>query len=297
MTESHLSDILLTPERWQIMVGTPDGATSHADPGGIPPPSAERRAWSETHAHARPFREILLVVRGTDWFGMGGALHPRRPGTLFVIEPHVSHDLYYPNSAHGLEHILLTVFGEILCIHWRRVEHGQSRRLHRRFSVIPSKKIGISLKQFPDPFVPIVGPRDIARIRMMVGMVTTYLEPRIIARPGKRKRRRSDLEESPQQVVVNAIREHIEKTVGKGITLDALAEFSGYSKFHLHRVFQTHVGCTIHQYIDLTRYRRMCFLQDEGAGNAAISKELGFANGSAFLRWRRKQGQTLNDQH
>jgi len=62
------------------------------------------------------------------------------------------------------------------------------------------------------------------------------------------------------------------------VTLDFLAHFSGYSKFHLSRFFRQQAGCTVHQYIDAARQRRMRALRAEGATNQAIADELGFSD-------------------
>lgn len=123
--------------------------------------------WPRENAHVNEGLEILLSVRGEDWFGMDGTMHRCFPGCLFLIDSGVPHDAYYPQTSSGLAH------------------------------------------------------------------------------------------------------------------------FSGYSKFHLSRIFRTWIGCSIHQYIDTSRQRKMESMKTAGYSNRAIAEALGFSEASAYLRWRR----------
>ena len=46
-----------------------------------------------------------------------------------------------------------------------------------------------------------------------------------------------------------ALLEHIEAHLDQPLTLDALAQVAGYSKYHLSRLFKSAVGFPLHQYI------------------------------------------------
>ena len=47
--------------------------------------------------------------------------------------------------------------------------------------------------------------------------------------------------------------DYIEDHLGEEITLDDIADFAGYSKYHLNRVFADAVGCTIYKYVQKRR--------------------------------------------
>lgn len=53
--------------------------------------------------------------------------------------------------------------------------------------------------------------------------------------------------------VISKIVEYIEEHLEEDLDLDKIAEISGYSKYHISRVFNDRVGETIHQYIQKRR--------------------------------------------
>lgn len=56
------------------------------------------------------------------------------------------------------------------------------------------------------------------------------------------------------QKIIYGVIEFIEKNLSEKLSLEDIAKIAGYSKYHLHRMFLSKVGCTIHQYI---RKRRL----------------------------------------
>jgi len=53
--------------------------------------------------------------------------------------------------------------------------------------------------------------------------------------------------------IVKKVLDYIEDNLEGQLSLDEIAKESGYSKFHLNRVFSEHVGCTIYKYIQMRR--------------------------------------------
>ncbi len=47
--------------------------------------------------------------------------------------------------------------------------------------------------------------------------------------------------------------DYIEKHLQEGLNLNDIAKHTGYSKYHLNRIFSETVGCTIHKYIQKRR--------------------------------------------
>ena len=52
-----------------------------------------------------------------------------------------------------------------------------------------------------------------------------------------------------QSEIIKTIIDYIEKNLASELNLDNIAEKSGYSKFHLHRMFCEETGMTMHKYI------------------------------------------------
>ena len=52
---------------------------------------------------------------------------------------------------------------------------------------------------------------------------------------------------------VNKVKDYINTHLSEALKLDQLAEYAGYSKFHLCRIFSEEAGMTIHQYIQKGR--------------------------------------------
>lgn len=83
--------------------------------------------------------------------------------------------------------------------------------------------------------------------------------------------------------VLNDILNYIDKNLDREICLDDLAAYSGYSKYHLNRVFSERVGCTIYKYIQHKRLqqaaRRLTESNDriiDIAGDAGYSSQQAF---------------------
>lgn len=276
-----VSDVLLHAERWTVvhaatMTGPDDGAR----------PPARRRTWSRVNAHTNDSLEILLSVRGEDWFGMRGTMHRCRPGCLFLIDPGVPHDAFYPETASGLEHIWLRLLSDRVFVNWLAIDGGRYVRLHEHITILHQEQLGVLTSPFADGVRDPKSAFDAIRLRLVVGMIASHLAEQA-ADPAASTAILAPKPESIQRNVAAAIQRHIDDTSGKGVTLDSLAHFSGYSKFHLSRIFRTWIGCSIHQYIDTARRRKMEAMKAVGASNGAVAETLGFSEASAYLRWRR----------
>jgi methylphosphotriester-DNA--protein-cysteine methyltransferase len=270
--------VLLHPEAWRVVGPFSDDLAPATEA-----PEA-RRQWSGRNAHRNTAREILLTVGGTGYFGMGGAVYASRPGTLFIMDPQVPHDYFYPPSASGLEHVWIWLLGSRVVVGWFGIEGGRLTRRQEHVSVLTQEQVGVRLASFPRPDEPLANAREAVRLRLLVGLVAACLAREY--RPATSGRIRS----APMSArVVEAVCRHLEDSAGKGATLDFLAHFSGYSKFHLLRLFRAQVGCGIHQYINRVRWQRVRELEREGMSGSAIAEALGFSGATAYYHWRRQQ--------
>jgi len=276
--------LFLQPRRWQF-VGAGEGDVPAVD-RDMPP---ARRRWSREHTHRHPAREMLFCIRGEGCFGLGEKLYPCRPGLFFVIDPDVGHDDHYPGDASGLEHLWIRPFGDQILLNWLRVEGGAIRPVHDAVRVIDAARVGADLVRGLEPDADGDAPGAAyraMRFRLFLGALGLVLLPALRAEAPVGRPEDGGVQER----VIRAIQQHIEATAGKDVTLDFLAHFAGYSKYHLHRLFRAHTGRTIHQYVDACRRDRVRQLRAEGSTNAAIADALGFSGTAAYLRWRRTAG-------
>lgn len=95
--------------------------------------------------------------------------------------------------------------------------------------------------------------------------------------------------------VVNDIVKWLESQLqlNEGIKIDAIANKSGYSKWHLQRVFKEIKGCTLGEYV---RKRRLIeaakSLQDEKLPILDIALQYGFSSQATFTRIFKKHFNT-----
>jgi len=89
--------------------------------------------------------------------------------------------------------------------------------------------------------------------------------------------------------IIKVVEQHIRQTSGCGVTLDGLARLSGYSKFHLERLFKEHTGYSVHKYINLCRTAKFRHMKAEGHSMKEISLALGFTCQSSFSRWLKSE--------
>ncbi len=270
-------EVALAPQSWRL-VG-----------GGLPAEMPvvrddSHREWMAGNSHRHAHREVLLVLSGEPHFGLGGRIYASAPGTVFVLEAFESHDLEWPPWTPDSDHLWMGIIGcevggRVLSIREGLLTAQRTEHLLVDQAVVaggPALTEATGWHDLP----------ALVRARLLLalaGIVTSLVE------------RGFEVEEPPagdvQRRTVQAVRRYIEETAGRGVTLDGLAKFSGYSKYHLLRLFQRDMGLTIHQYVDRCRLRRVRELRAEGATDARIGRELGFSSAPSFSRWLKQRGE------
>lgn len=83
--------------------------------------------------------------------------------------------------------------------------------------------------------------------------------------------------------IVKKVIDYIEDNLETDIDLEKIAESSGYSRFHLNRVFTEETGCTIYKYLQARRLTVAAEkLVDTKKPIAQISYEAGYNSQQAF---------------
>lgn len=77
----------------------------------------------------------------------------------------------------------------------------------------------------------------------------------------------------------------ISENMGKRLTVQQIADFTGYDRSHLHRLFKAEIGMGIHEYISAVRINAAKGMLKDGAHSIAdIASLLGFSSQSHFCR-------------
>lgn len=233
--------------------------------------------WMKSNTHEHNHREILFVLNGEGFCGLEGKVYPCEAGTVFFFEPFEKHDLGYENKSSNALHFWMFFFHDQITLKLLKINKDSSSGTAIWNILIPAmefepliEKIAAGSKE----------PPELLRMRYLALAVSIVTET-IHTGYSNLEVKADDL----QAIVVDTVRKHIRETAGRGIDLDTLALISGYSKFHLLRVFKERTGHTIHEYIDRSRTERVKELEGKNISKSRIAEELGFSSLSAFSRW------------
>lgn len=250
-------------------------------------------AWSATHAHCLPYREVLMVVAGESAFGWRGGLWASAPGSVFLLEAGEAHDVGYPPWADGLLHVWLSLApghasGSLVAVQDGRVQPLGGVHAARADGP-PWPEVNCLWTQCAeDTVLPAAAGRSLvlAALRLVLADLARELlatEPPVHAAAELRR-----------QAVQTACR-LIRQASGRPVPLDALARAAGYSKYHFLRLFTRQTGLTVGQYTDRCRGEQVAVLRQQGLRQKEIAERLGFSAPSAFSRWLRQRGRDLAD--
>lgn len=88
-----------------------------------------------------------------------------------------------------------------------------------------------------------------------------------------------------QAVYINKIKKYIEEHFTEDISLDDIAGITGYSKYHLNRIFLESTGQTIHKYVRERRlYEAARLLADSDQAIVEIALNVGYAFQQSFTQ-------------
>ncbi|MCX7746422.1 MAG: AraC family transcriptional regulator [Clostridia bacterium] len=89
---------------------------------------------------------------------------------------------------------------------------------------------------------------------------------------------------------INRVQDYIEANLREELSLDTLAEISGFSKFHFHRIFSGIVKETLLSYINRIRMERAIslLLHNPSQSITEVAMMLGFSESAAFSRLFKK---------
>ena len=223
-------------------------------------------------------REMLFVLDGRSSFLYRDRVWNLVPGTLVAIEPWERHAFGYRPRDTGLLHLWLhlgpdRISGACLGIANGRVEARES------FGAIAGTAFSYLAKRWTDAS----SERDAAvRSQVLRHVCEMALLEFALSR------RTQDASPDPAGEVVAIVEDYIARRHGRDCSLEKLERLTGYSRFHLSRLFHRQRGMTIGQAITASRLRFLADAEEQGLKQCSIAEALGFSSPSAFCLWKRR---------
>ncbi len=239
--------------------------------------SAQHRRWMAHHSHQHAHAELLFVLDGQSELGLENHVHKLERGSVCFFSAGHRHDEGYRTGG-LLRHLWIAV----LARHYiaQVIERPAGRRYRQVWrEVLSVDQAGV---------LPAVFSRsnsNDARHTQVIQAAALILVSNLV-KCGYQPN--ADSAADLQREVVTATCQHIERTAGRGLTLTDLARIAGYSKFHFLRLFRSHTGLTVHQFIDRCRLARFQELSAANWSQRYIAEHLGFSHPAALSRWKRQ---------
>lgn len=243
------------------------------------------RHWRLRHTHAHAHREFLIALDGDALYGHVPGIFRCAPGTVLYFDSGEAHDDGYPSTVEGIRHLWLMVASGWVSVNLLASKQGRLQPL------MPMLGLGAAELGF-DAAAALDRCRaesrehpELARLDLL--SVVQAIAARVIEAGWRQDTGASGTHQSR---AIAAVRRHVSDTAGAGASLDALALLSGYSRFHLVRLFKRETGMGLGDWIDRCRLERVQQLQKAGKSLAEAAQALGFSSPSALSRWCARHG-------
>ncbi|HAH87948.1 MAG TPA: hypothetical protein DCL60_11340 [Armatimonadetes bacterium] len=266
--------IMTSPEYWRIV-------SSSFVPEVEPVHDTRHEAWMADNCQGHSHREVLFALSGEAHYGFKQNAYPCYPGTIIVFDSFEEHDSDYPPWASGAEHLWMYISRDKIIMRVLSIKDGAYRVMPDSVSMLSSSVLPAHLFSSPgDSALPAHVVR-FQTLSALVALITALINLGYTEEFGNGEEFRGN--------IIKVVEQHIRQTSGCGVTLDGLARLSGYSKFHLERLFKERTGYSVHKYINMCRTAKFQHMKAEGHSMKEISQALGFTYQSSFSRWLKSE--------
>lgn len=267
-------EVLTSPQNWRIVSSSlPSEVEAVEDIG--------HQEWMKSHADSHSHREIMIPMRGRINQGFMGKVYPAVPGVVFLMDSFEEHDSYYPEWTSDISHLWFYITQDGIRFHEACSREGILDLDKSGGWLTMTEQLAVPLHHlFFDPRKTEL-PVHVLRFRALSALVSLVSSAIEFGYKDQEKESR----ESFQERVILTIQKHIQQSAGRGVSISSLSLLSGYSKFHLQRLFKHYTGRSIHQYIDECRIARLRQMENAGYRKKEIASVLGFEHQSSFARW------------
>lgn len=287
MTPSFLKILQKTagqPARWRCIhpLFCEERARAHS-PGFL--------NWLKNHSHKHEHREIMIVLAGTGFYGVGHDLIKCRPGNIFFFETDQQHQNWYPPFSSDCAHLWINLISHHVGARIITMRRGKIKIPAGQNYFKSYPEIGIWFDRCWPAEIPFDLPLFLYRARLLSALSilltdiiqTGFLQPRDNQHAVIIKR------------TIQAIQNHVRETGGRDASLDNLSRIAGFSKYHFLRLFKKTTGQSVHSFVNTVRINKYHELLKARAAKKQMAERLGFSCPAAFSRWLRQnehQGQT-----
>jgi AraC-like DNA-binding protein/mannose-6-phosphate isomerase-like protein (cupin superfamily) len=224
-------------------------------------------------------REMLFVLEGRSSFLYRDRVWNLAPGTLVAIDPWEKHAFGYRPRDTGLLHLWLHLGPDRISGACLGIANGRTE-VRESFGAIVGTAFSYLAKRWTDAS----GERDATARGQILRHVCemTQLELALVRRTPQKA------VPDPAEEVAAIVEDYIARRHGRDCSLEKLERLTGYSRFHLSRLFHRLRGMTIGQAIVASRLRFLADAEAEGLKQCSIAEALGFSSPSAFCLWKRR---------
>ncbi len=236
----------------------------------IETPSSQYRRWMHLHQHYHNLVEVVVALRGSHLYGIGGEAIRLTPGVAAMIPRRSPHDAdygphhencvdfwfhFFPAGACTLNYAfhtpqhpsrMVSAGGPPAALAsdfekaTRLIYHGERR--------LPQEKARRFLLYLIHAF--------------FENLMETGLSPTLPNRRG----------------ITAAVKQYMLDHLSEPLSLRDLAAVAGYSPYHFHRLFLQTEGVTPRQFMERARVERACQLLKAGQSVTSVAHDVGFSS-------------------
>lgn len=262
----------------EILLGGADEVFTTCCPGEFSDIRADGSFKPDRHLH----REILFILHGENQFMLNGLACRARPGAAFLLNKWEVHSYGYRKNDRDLLHLWIhfnddRMYGSLTHVGCAGQYHPVG--IHMNFN----NDLHQLLKRRWNMLEKIPGCTSAVKNLLIKPALNIALEEFAMFQFGM-----IDCPQENTSDITVFLRNYIRNTNGRDCSLENLEKLSGYSRFHLSRLFRRHCGQTIGEHINEVRLHFVEEARKRGLKQKEIAGELGFSSPAAFWHWHRK---------
>lgn len=275
--ETLLTNVLVKPSEWKII-----SALAQPDLRPVEYPHRDKLIRNAKE-HVHPFRQITIILDGVADCILSGKIYRCVPATFVFADPLETHFIQPVDRWQTLLVLRINIRqGRIFTRLWQlRSDEPDRSSLEDIFLPIG---LGRTIDKVWTELHDQKGPNTLVRrAKLMYAtglLISDLLDAQTI------NRRRCAL--SPEELLA-AVVDLLDYDLGQGVSLDALAELTGYSSGHFARLFREYTGKTVYQYVEQRRIESARSWAENGMSPKGIAARMGFSSLSAFYHWWAKK--------
>lgn len=247
-------------------------------------PPRQERLCHLAHSHHHPWRQITIILIGEEYLVLGDRVFHSVPGTIAYLDGGETHGecAVKPALPETLTFRANFIDGRVFTRFYHHKDGGELEVPTSEDILLPPG-IGNGLEACWDDLKRNAGV-DVSLQRCKLvhatgSFLTEILDQQMYPHTGRGH---------SQKDLFDAIVQHLYKTAGCGATTATLAAMAGYSINHFARVFRSHTGKRVHEFIDECRIMAIRKMINQGSSQTDIAAALGFSDYTAYYHWRSK---------